>query len=355
MNEPIYDPKKTYEENFEKGPFGAFADPEIFENQGEPEAKLLGQTVYLPFGISAGPVPNSNYAKPAFLMGFDVNVYKTVRTRVHPSNPWPNVIPVKAKEVRPGDEPLEADDEYGEGVSVTNSFGIPSYNPDFWQDDMKKANSLAGKGQFLIGAFQGTVGVPGGEQGYIDDFALAAKLVKETGVPVLEVNLSCPNEGSEELLCFDLERAQNVVEAIKNEIGNTPLVIKVAYFHDQTAFEKLMSMVGGMIEGVAAINTIPKRIVNEKGEQALPGKGREVSGVGGAGIKWAGVEMVERLDKIRKENGYKYEIIGIGGVAKPADYLEYRQAGAEGVMAATSVMWNPYLAKEIKEEIRHES
>jgi len=45
----------------------------------------------------------------------------------------------------------------------------------------------------------------------------------------------------------------------------------------------------------------------------------------------------------------EYEIIGCGGVTVPADFKEYRDAGANVVMSATGAMWNPYLAKEIRE------
>jgi len=31
------------------------------------------------------------------------------------------------------------------------------------------------------------------------------------------------------------------------------------------------------------------------------------------------------------------------------DYQDYREAGADAVLSATGAMWNPYLAKEIKE------
>ena len=59
--------------------------------------------------------------------------------------------------------------------------------------------------------------------------------------------------------------------------------------------------------------------------------------------------MVKRLKKLREELGAKYEIVGVGGVTIPADFREYRDAGADVVMSATGAMWNPYLAKEIKE------
>ncbi|QQS18149.1 hypothetical protein IPL68_05955 [Candidatus Saccharibacteria bacterium] len=88
--------------------------------------------------------------------------------------------------------------------------------------------------------------------------------------------------------------------------------------------------------------------MNDDGEQALPGVGRLKSGVCGAGIKWAGVDMVRRLDALRKREGYGYEIIGVGGVMIPADFADYRAAGADIVQAVTAPMWNPLLAQEIK-------
>jgi dihydroorotate dehydrogenase len=110
--------------------------------------------------------------------------------------------------------------------------------------------------------------------------------------------------------------------------------------------------VGAIADGIAAINTIAAEIVDENGNQALPGEGRQRSGVCGHAIKWAGLEMVAKLKKLRAEFGYKYAIIGVGGVMKADDFFEYRNAGADIVMSATGAMWNPYLAKEIKERLR---
>ena len=33
------------------------------------------------------------------------------------------------------------------------------------------------------------------------------------------------------------------------------------------------------------------------------------------------------------------------------DFFEYRNAGADFVMSATGAMWNPYLARDIKERL----
>lgn len=345
----FYDPEKTYEENYLSGPFGPFADDKKIKRRGEPKVNFLGHQVYLPFGIPAGPLLNSNFVKAGFAKGFDICIYKTIRTRKHACHQWPNVLAVHPGKKLAVDRKtsLRADQRYQAPLSITNSFGVPSMEPDVWQADMNKAVRFAGKGQVMVGSFQGTSDGSGNVKKYVADFVLAAKLVKEAGAKILEANLSCPNEGTANVLCFDLERTAKIAEAIKNEIGDTPLILKMAYFSDDGQLERFVRRMGRVVDGLSAINTIAATIVDKEGEQALPGAGRQRSGVCGASIKWAGLDMVERLVKLRKNLRLKFSIVGVGGVTKTQDYSEYRSSGADAVMAATGAMWNPYLAQEI--------
>lgn len=96
------------------------------------------------------------------------------------------------------------------------------------------------------------------------------------------------------------------------------------------------------------INTMQAAVVDRKGEPALPGPNRLRSGLCGAGIKWAGLDFVKKLKKIKDDNNYKFSITGVGGVLAAEDYNEYRDAGADVVMSATGAMWNPLLAQQIK-------
>lgn len=354
MYQPFYDPNKSYEENYEQGPFGAFADNKKLERSGEPTEEFLGHKVYLPFGIPAGPLVNGKFVAAAFAKGFDINVYKTVRTGVYPCHPWPNVLGVKLDgnlTLEKAQGELVAENSYGQPLSITNSFGVPSMNPDVWQPDMAKAARSAGKGQVMIGSFQGTKAKSGKVEDFVADYVLGAKLVKETGAPIVEANLSCPNEGTADLLCFDTDRVVQISSQIKEEIGNTPLILKLAYFESDEHLRDYLKKVGPIVDGIASINTIAAAIVDKDGKQALPGEGRLRSGVCGAGIKWAGVDMTKRLHQMRQELDLNFAIIGVGGVTQPEDFHEYRQAGADTVMSATGAMWNPYLAQQIQEEL----
>ena len=194
---PFYNPSISYEDNYAQGPFGLFAELDKAEQVATKPTKFLNVDVNLPFGQPAGPLLNANYIKAAFAYGFDLCVYKTVRTKFHKCHPLPNVLSVHPKgKLSPNLDTVLADRNYDQPLSITNSFGVPSFAPDIWQPDMADAVNAAGAGQCVIGSFQGTQG-----NGEIEkDYALAAKLVRETNAPILEANLSCPNEGASSLL-----------------------------------------------------------------------------------------------------------------------------------------------------------
>lgn len=351
---PFYDPGLNYEDNYEKGPFGDFATGEKFIQKGEPEYDFFGTKVFMPFGIPAGPLLNSKFVKGAFEQGFDIAVYKTVRAEYFPCHPFPNVLAVEVEgdlRAEKLEKPVVANTNYKEPLSITNSFGVPSRKSEIWQRDAQKAISYAGKGQVMILSFMGTVKKDQTQKEFIEDFILAGKLAHETGAKVLEANLSCPNIGNEGLVCYNLEVTEKVVRGVREIIGNTPFVLKVGYYKEDRDMEKLAEIANEYADDVAGINTLQVEVRDENGNQALPGPNRLRSGICGASIKWAGLDFVKRMKNIRDKKGYKFTITGVGGVTKPEDYFEYREAGADVVMSATGAMWNPKLAQEIKHKI----
>lgn len=354
LETPWYDPLKSYDENYTSGPSGAFGDGAKIAQTSDTNYQFFGKPLSFPLGIPAGPLLNGEFVKAALDKGFDIPVHKTVRTKVRASHPWPNVLAVKVE----GDLTLEkaknkliATREYIEPLSITNSFGNPSRDPSVWQKDLRDAVSYARPGQHVVGSFEGTKWDGYSSEDYVEDWVTGAKLLKEAGVTAIEANLSCPNEGTTNLLCFDADKVAMIADRIKSGVGDLPLIVKVAYFSDE-ALRDFVMKVGGIVDGIAAINTISAEVVDENGNQALPGEGRLRSGVCGSAIKWAGLSMATRLKELRVRMQMKYTIIGVGGVMNAQDFFEYREAGADVVMTATGAMWNHMLAKEIKDKAR---
>lgn len=350
----FYDPTKSYDDNYTSGPPLIFQKikPSVRDLTKAKTFTHLGHKISLPFGIPPGPLLNSSYMKAAFDFGFDVSTYKTVRAESFPCHPFPNILFVNTdKDLHPDKTPrlitsTGEPSSLGQ-MSITNSFGVPSKDPSIWQKDVQKALTYTKEGQVLVLSFMGTVKADQSQDEFIEDFTRAGRLAKETGATILEANLSCPNIGNEGLVCYNLEVTEAVCKAIRKEIGTLSLVLKIGYYSDDKQLEKLAQIADKYANGIAAINTLQVEVVNSKGDQALPGKNRMKSGVCGASIKWAGLQMVERLKKIRKKNNYSFEIVGVGGVMTVEDYFEYRKAGADIVQSATGAMWDPMLAHNI--------
>ena len=355
MQSLFYDIYKTYDENFRLGPIKLKGLKKPLIKKTKTKYAFLGFPINIPFGIPAGPLLNSKFIKKAFDFGFCVPVYKSVRTDSFPCHPFPNVLFVEApNNLNPQTTSRLTikNKNNSSRINITNSFGVPSKKPLIWQRDAKKAVKYAKKGQVMILSFMGTVKPNQSQSEFIADFAKAAELANKTGAKILEANLSCPNIGNEGLICYNLFATEEACKAIRKAIGDTPLILKVGYYKNNKDIEEIARITDKYADAISAINTLQVEVVDKKGNQALPGANRLRSGVCGSTIKWAGLEMVKKLNKIRKSKEYKFEIVGVGGVITPNDYLEYRRAGADMVMSATGTMWNPYLAYEISRKIK---
>lgn len=365
-----YDINKSYDANYAEGPVFEGDLPDLAAlNAGLPPATFLGQRVNSTFGVPAGPLLNSAYIGLYARLGFDVLTYKTVRTAYAPSHPFPNVRAVDTApgwyRTTTGEKPAlytlpELDESQPQPrLSITNSFGMPSKDPAVWMEDVARAKAALQPGQVLVVSVVGTSRPGGSLSDLAEDFAHAGALAVLAGAGAIEANLSCPNvKASEGSLYQSPAAVGTVAGALALALGKTPFLLKMGYLEDQKLVREVVeAAANGGAAGLAAINTIPARVYQGQAhqEQALPGDGRLVSGICGAGIREAGLAMAGRLLEARRESGLspeKFAIVGVGGVMTGADALAYLELGADGVQSGTGAMWNPYLAVELKQLLK---
>ncbi len=348
VDQPTYDISKSWEENYEQGPQFDGSYPPL---PTEKKWKFLGFDLISPLGVAAGPLPNSKWILTYAKLGYASPTYKTVRSQAVKAHQNPNVVivDVKGKVDIDVDKPLRLAKEIPtlDKISITNSFGNPCPEPKVWIRQVEKIKKELGDGQILPVSVYGTNKEGMSLEDLADDYAKAAKFAKEAGADAVEINLSCPNVlGDEDPNIFcSLTATSDITKTVKKYIGETPLILKVGYYPSYDNLTKVIKEIGGHFEAISAINTIPKKVYKDDGSWALPG--RETSGICGAAIKEYGLETVRRLKKAKDQLDLKYEIIGVGGVMRPQDVLDYLEAGANHVHSATAVMWNPYLAYEL--------
>ena len=333
----LYDVSKSYLENLREGPCFKGTIPQ----RKDPASPLhfLGHQLNSPLGVAAGPLLNSRWVALASKLGFDVLVYKTIRSKAHPSLPQPNVIFVDATgpntAIEKADAPFDASD-----VAITNSFGMPSLSPDFLLHDIQEANRSIQKGQLLIVS---VVGTKRPSESFIGDFVRTAELAKEGGAKVIEANFSCPNvDRSEGMLYASPEAVQQFSAAIARAIHPLPLILKVGNMPRELLRSVLIAAARGGAKGVCGINAIPMKVLNQQQKPAL-GAARESSGVCGAPIRERALLFLKVASSIIQDEKLDLVLMGCGGVTAPEHFDDILQSGALIAMCATGMMWNPLI------------
>ena len=343
----IYDINKTYDENFDQGPFFTGEIPKLNFPEKNQWHDFLGYQIAVPIGVPAGPLLNSNWIKLAANLGFCVPTYKTIRSNFRACQPFPNMIYVETNgqlnNNRLGEKLHPADHvpESMEKLAVTNSFGMPSKDEKFLMADIEKANSYLVDGQVMTVS---VVGTPRDGVDLGDDYARTAAIAKEAGAKIIEANFSCPNvrtgEGS---IYSSPETVHDFSQKIIKEIKDIPLIIKMGNFTDLNVLrEVLITAARAGVRAVAGINTIGMAVIDAEGNPALGGN-RLISGICGSPIRTNGLEWTKNVSAINKKEKLGLTIIGMGGITLPEQFDKYLNAGADVAMSATGMMWDPYL------------
>ena len=350
---PIYDIRKSYDENYQFGPFfSGIAPKQISPIQ---RTSFLGKIVSSRLGIPAGPLLNSKWIGFYAQMGFDILTYKTVRSHYHPSYPNPNCLYVpyhKSFDLDDLTHPLIGTLAYNPSslsdITITNSFGMPSQAPEVWMEDVGKALNLLSDGQVIVVS---VVGTQKDDSDLASDFVRTAKLAQEAGADFIEVNFSCPNvKGKEGQLYQNPDASGAILKRLRIELGSgVSLIMKVGFIENPAQIASLVEQTSPFLDAISAINTVTGQIINPEGRPALPGQGRERAGLCGGGVKPLSLRTIQSLKKAIKNQGKPLALIGVGGFNTVEDYPDFRDAGADFVMSATGAMWDPFLAYHVKQ------
>jgi dihydroorotate dehydrogenase len=362
---------KTFEFNKEKGPFEKVKDQnknikKILGKFGI-ETDFFGYKTKLPLGVAAGPLYNKRYMDAAMNDGFTVITWKTFRSidRLAHRNDGKflghNIVYLDNSQILEGNNfrseisgSLKYDGD-PENITITNSFGMPSQSPNIWMPEITEIEKVAKKKKKLI--ITSVVGTPreGGDiHDLATDYAHTAACAEASGATIIELNFSCPNvHGKEGQIYKDDENASIIAKTVRNILRKeTKLLLKVGFASVEN-YKSFIEKTGPFIDGIVAINTIPLKIVDKNGKQALPGG--VTSGTCGSIIIEKSVEAVKNLVEARKSFGKKYKhlkIVGCGGVTNAQNFMKHIEAGAEFVMCATAALFNPELPKQVAEYLK---
>ncbi|MDR2539632.1 MAG: hypothetical protein LBC45_03380 [Chlamydiales bacterium] len=345
---PIYDIKKSYLENAEEGPFFEGVIPKRNSPSKKEMSHFLGFPVASCIGVAAGPLLNSKWIALAAKLGYDIPVYKTIRSKEYTAHPMPNIIyvdtngPIQANDPKYSVKQTPSPPKQIEDLAITNSFGMPSRSPTFLLEDIPRANTYLKEGQVMVVSIVGSFQK---ERSFIEDFVAVATLAKAAGAKIIEANFSCPNvKAKEGAIYMSPSAVTEIGRALVKAVHPIPLIIKVGIFPSkQLLQEVLIAAAQNGIQAISGINSIRSKVVDSVGNPSL-GCDRLTSGICGGPILSSAVQFITQTHEIIQKEKLDLTLIGVGGISLPEHFSVFLKAKANAAMTATGMMWDPYLA-----------
>lgn len=224
------------------------------------------------------------------------------------------------KEKRLGNEPLRIAET---ASGVLNSVGLQNPGVDAFIKDIYPR--IKDYDTVLI------ANIAGAE---IEEYVYVAERLNETGIPLYEVNVSCPNVSHGGVqFGTDAKVLEAVVRAVK-KVSQKPLIVKLTPNVTNIADMARAAKDGGA-DAISLINTVMGMAVNAKTRK--PVLGNITGGLSGPAIKPIALRMVYEVYKA----ALGLPIIGMGGILSGEDAAEFMVAGATAVMAGTATMTKP--------------
>jgi dihydroorotate dehydrogenase (NAD+) catalytic subunit len=178
----------------------------------------------------------------------------------------------------------------------------------------------------------------------VEEYCEVAHILSEAeGIHALEVNISCPNVAKGGIdFGVNPDLAFKVTEGVKNAT-DLPVIVKLTpNVTDITEIAKSVEDAGA--NAISLINTITGLSIDI--EKRIPHLKNITGGLSGPAIKPVALRMVWEVVR-----AVSVPVIGVGGIMKAGDALEFLVAGARAVQVGTANFVNPRSTVEIIEGI----
>jgi hypothetical protein len=91
------------------------------------------------------------------------------------------------------------------------------------------------------------------------------------------------------------------------------------------------------------------KVSGRDGQPVFPG--RSLAGISGISIRNHSKEFIANLTRLRVETGFRFEIIGMGGITDVSSFRMLYDTGASAVQSASGVFANPFLAWDCVDQL----
>jgi len=174
----------------------------------------------------------------------------------------------------------------------------------------------------------------------VEDFAaVVSRLDDSTVVAGYELNVSCPNVKAGGMEFGADQQSLRDVVARARAATRRPIFVKLSPTLTDIA-KSAQTVADAGADGISIVNTIPGLVIDVDSRKPVLGFG--TGGVSGPGLLPVGVLATYKVAK-----AVRLPLIGVGGISKATDVVQYIIAGASLVAIGTAAMQKPKLAERL--------
>jgi dihydroorotate dehydrogenase (NAD+) catalytic subunit len=179
----------------------------------------------------------------------------------------------------------------------------------------------------------------------LEDFATVVEsLSSESRIDAFELNVSCPNTKAGGMeFGADREILSALIQRARATTGK-PLFVKLSPTLPAIA-DTAKAAVDAGADGITLVNTIPGLVIDV--ERRKPALGFGTGGVSGPGLLPVGVLAVWKVSR-----AVQVPLIGVGGISRGTDAIQYMMAGASLVAMGTAALRDPRAPDRVISEMR---
>ena len=176
------------------------------------------------------------------------------------------------------------------------------------------------------------------------DYENAIQILNDgEGIAAYELNVSCPNTAHGGIQFGSDPRSLEEVVTLAKRIAKKPLIVKLSPNVTSIAHMARVAQDSGA-DAISLINTFVAMAIDA--ETRKPRIANITAGLSGPAIKPIALRMVFDAAKV-----VKIPVIGMGGISRAEDIVEFMLAGATAVQIGTASYWDPRATEKIVDEL----